>query len=916
MPHDKLLSGSVSAIWFDEYYKQFCEDPESLSSDWRNFFAGFEYATESTAMDGGSHWVSKEFKVAHLIDDYRKRGHLFTQTNPVRTPRKFSPTLDFVNYGLSNEDLDQEFEAGMLIGLGKSSLRHIIQKLQKTYCSNIGVEYMYIRNPEVVEWLTTYMETASNTPDFSVSVKTDIYKAIEKAVDFEQFIHRRFPGQKRFSLEGAEALVPGLQFLIDEAVLLGVEEIDFGMAHRGRLNVLTNIMQKPYENVFREFLAKEYSENDFLGDVKYHLGYQSCVTVQQKNIELNLLPNPSHLEAVGGVLQGFARGNADRKFGSDFNKVLPVLIHGDAAVAAQGVVYEVIQMSQLDGYKTGGTIHFVINNQIGFTTNYLDARSSIYSTDIGKVTRSPIFHVNSDDPEALVYVVQMAVRYRQRFHTDVFIDVLGYRKYGHNEGDEPRFTQPELYDAIAAHPNVKKIYAAQLVAENAFSQADIIQSEKVVVDTLDAAFTLAGSQNRVDFFKFNRDNQPVDNALKADTTRIKELAQQIFSLPADGGFIPKAYKIAEARLQRAADDKLDWSMCEMLAYAQVVTSGRNVRLSGQDSIRGTFSHRHSAFFINDTRNQYFPLNSITGYNDARFNVWNSLLSEYGVLGFEYGYALADRNALVIWEAQFGDFNNVAQVIIDQYISSAEAKWGVQNGVVLYLPHGYEGQGPEHSSARIERFLQLAVNGNMQVVQPVSPANLYHILLQQASNPVKPLVVFTPKSLLRHPAVTATFSELSDNTFRKLLVEYPTDPSLVKHLVLCSGKVYYDLKDKQKELNDTSRCIVAVEMLHPFPLKEIETVINSFENLAEVLWVQEEPINMGAAYYVVREMRDHKTRVAARPASSSPAVGLMEQHLRQQKKLIDKAFGFCNCVRRYDFCDMQCSNFDNHETHED
>ncbi len=915
MSHKTIFPVSIEPELFDDYYRQYTQNPESVSETWRNFFDGFDFATRTQSLLLESNGVTKEFNVVSLIDDYRKRGHLFTQTNPVRTPRSFTPTLHHSNFGLSDDDLSSEFEAGHLLGLGKASLKDIINKLNQTYCHNIGVEFMYIRNREVVQWLTDYMETASNTPVFNRNKKEEIYRAIGKAVDFEQFIHRRFPGQKRFSLEGCEAVVPGLQFLIDEAVKLGVEEIDLGMAHRGRLNLLTNIMQKPYENVFREFLAKEYDENELLGDVKYHLGYQTSVLLQNKSIDLNLLPNPSHLEAVGGVLQGFVRGNADRKFAGDYNRVLPVLIHGDAAVAVQGVVYEVIQMSQLDGYQTGGTIHFVINNQIGFTTNYLDARSSIYCTDIGKVTRSPIFHVNADDPEALVYVVEMAVHYRNRFHTDVFIDVLGYRKYGHNEGDEPRFTQPELYDAIAAHPNVKKIYAAKLISENAMAIDELQHIDSEFEILIEQAFEKAGNNSSIEFFKFNSGDVPETVDFEADVPALKQLAEAIFTLPKNMGFIPKAYKIAETRMQRLHDNNLDWAMCELLAYARIVSYGKNVRLSGQDSIRGTFSHRHAAFFINDTRDQYCTLCNVSS-EKAQFRVWNSLLSEYGVLGFEYGYALAMRDALVIWEAQFGDFHNVAQVIIDQYIVSAEAKWGINNGLVMYLPHGYEGQGPEHSSARIERFLQLAVNGNIQIVQPVHPANLYHILLQQAANPTRPLVIFTPKSLLRHPAVTARIEELVHSQFAKIVYHKPVSNHKVKQLVLCSGKIYYDLIDKQNSIGDNSRCIVAVEMLHPFPKTEINALIKSFSNLQEILWVQEEPLNMGAGYYVHREMDKHVMRVIARPASSSPAVGLMEQHTRQQKKLIEKVFGNCSCVHRYDFCDMQCSNFDNNNTHED
>jgi len=916
---DKLsFLNNSDADAIDQLYQQYRKDPSSLEESWRKFFEGFEFALNNyNGTQVNSEHVDKEIKVIELIDNYRKRGHLFTKTNPVRTRRKYFPTLDIENHGLNTTDLETEFHAGKEIGIGKSSLKNIEEYLKQTYCHSIGAEYMFIRDPEKLRWLHTRIEANMNTSVFSPEEKKEMFMHLKHAVGFENFIHKKFIGAKRFSLEGAEVLVPAMVAAIDKGAELGIEEFAIGMAHRGRLNVLANVLQKPYEKIFKEFEGGEYEAGITLGDVKYHLGYGNTITTAKGHkVILNVAPNPSHLEAVGPVIQGIVRSRVDHVYGGDYNKIAPIIIHGDAAIAAQGVVYEVIQMSELAGYKTGGTVHLVINNQVGFTTNYLDARSSTYCTDIGKVTKSPIFHVNGDDVEALVHTIRLALEYRQTFHTDVFIDILCYRKYGHNEGDEPRFTQPLLYKEIAKHPNPRDIYAQKLIEQGIYKRENIDEIIHNYDEILEGKLLEARELKKVSIPQFLKSDwkdyrfaEPSDFEKSLVTgvkiKKLKELAIKITSLPKDKEFFKKIVKLYEDRNKMVSDDKLDWAMGELLAYASLLDEGHPIRISGQDVVRGTFSHRHAAVVIEDTDQQYIPLKNLSP-EQPRFDIYNSLLSEYGVLGFEYGYAMATPAGLTIWEAQFGDFHNVAQVIIDQYISSAEEKWGLMNGLVLYLPHGFEGQGPEHSSARMERFLNLAANNNMQVVNPTSPANLFHLLRQQLKRDFRlPLIIFTPKSLLRHPRCTSTLEDLQNGNYQDVIDDPDTDIPEVRRVVFCTGKIYFDLLEKKEEFNARDIALIRLEQLHPFPSKKIEKILKKYKNNLLTLWVQEEPENMGAWYYIQNHMRKYNIISVTRMPSGSPAVGMFKLHEIQQKEIIEKVFRHCTCELKNKYCGLQC-----------
>jgi len=684
----------------EELLEQYLRDPASVDESWRTFFEGFEFCQKNYKAEEGDEFLyPNEFKVMNLIAAYRQRGHLFTRTNPVRIRRKYFPTLDIENFGLGNDDLARHFQAGKELGLGNAKLSAIIEHLKKTYCESIGIEYFYIRRPEVVEWFISKMEPVRNTPSFTPEEKKQILHKLAAAVLFEKFIHKKFPGHKSFSLEGAESLIPALEAVIHKGVATGVQEFILGMAHRGRLNVLGNLMNKPFDQIFSEFEGKEYSDDELLGDVKYHLGYSSLANATTgQELTLSLCPNPSHLEAVDPVTEGLARGRIDRKYDGDNNKVVPVLIHGDASIAGQGIVYETIQMADLDAYRTGGTIHLVINNQIGFTTNYLDGRSSVYCTDVAKTIQAPVFHVNADDVEAVVYTVQLAMDFRQKFHKDVFIDLLGYRKYGHNESDEPRFTQPILYKIIEQHPDPLEIYIRKLEEEGLAEQFDIAGIRSEINTTLEMAFQAARTIEKADIAPFLstlwkdiRRSVP-DDFLKSPVTSVKEqvlreIGHKITLLPEGVRFFKKIIKLQDDRkAMLEGEGKLDWAMGELLAYGSLLLEGHPVRISGQDTQRGTFSHRHAVLTVEDSEDKFIPLDHISP-GQAPFRIYNSLLSEYGVLGFEYGYAFASPDGLTVWEAQFGDFNNVTQVIIDQYLSSAEDKWKVMNGMVLYLPHG-------------------------------------------------------------------------------------------------------------------------------------------------------------------------------------------------------------------------------------
>jgi 2-oxoglutarate dehydrogenase E1 component len=911
--------GNADISYIESLYDKYREDPSSVEADWIKFFEGFELASRFNDRPRDDS-MDKEFRVIELISGYRQRGHLFTKTNPVRTRRQYKPTLDIENFGLGRDDLDRVFQAGKNIGIGPAKLSDIVAHLQQTYCGSIGAEFKYIRVPEKVQWLIDKMEPVRNTPDFTPEEKKHIYHHLKVAIGFEQFIHRKFVGQKRFSLEGNDTLIPALDAVIEKGSELGIEEFVIGMAHRGRLNVLVNVLQKSYQDIFGEFSGTEYNEEIALGDVKYHLGYTNTViTDKGRKVKLSLVPNPSHLEAVDPVTLGIARAKTDLKYNNDYNRVAPILIHGDSAVAAQGVVYEVIQMSELYGYKNGGSIHLVLNNQVGFTTNYLDARTSTYCTDIAKVTKSPVFHVNGDDAEALIYTIKLAMEYRQVFHSDVFIDILGYRRYGHNEGDEPRFTQPLLYKKISRHPNSRDIYSRKLMEQSILTKDEIERQENDFNDLLEEKLRKSKERTTVKIEQFLKEDwkgfrysRNVDFSQSPETGVEKEIllsiAARLNSLPDDRLFFSKINKLLKDRSRMIRDNRLDWATAEMMAYGSLLLEGHPVRISGQDSERGTFSHRHAAYVLQDSDEKYFPLEHLSR-DQAKFHIFNSPLSEYGVMGFEYGYALAAPNTLTVWEAQFGDFSNVAQVIIDQYISSAEEKWGLMNGLVLYLPHGYEGQGPEHSSARIERFLNLCANNNMQLVNCTTPANFFHVLRRQIHRPFRvPLVIFTPKSLLRHPDCVSGLEDLASGRFRELIDDNTADPGEVRQVIFTSGRLYYDLVSKREETGAKDTAIVRIEQLYPLPFEQMRQVIKKYGEVERYVWAQDEPANMGAWPYIQRVFKDVPLLLISRPESGSPASGLLELHRKRQTKILDKAFIKCNCELRRVYCGQKCGKF--------
>jgi 2-oxoglutarate dehydrogenase E1 component len=902
----------------DELYQKYREDPNSIDSSWHHFFQGFDLARRDFSHpESESLTFDEEFKVINLINGYRKRGHLFTQTNPVRTRRKYFPTLDLENYGLSEANLETAYHAGREIGCGRAKLKDIVDYLKKTYCGHIGSEFMFIRNPEKIAWLTERIEKNSNRTRFSPEEKIRIWHHLKDAVGFEKFIHNRFVGQKRFSLEGAEILIPALNDLVDRGAGLGVKEFNIGMAHRGRLNVLANVLRKPAANIFKEFEGESYEERISLGDVKYHLGYGNTIrTPEGREVKLNIVPNPSHLESSAPIIQGVSRARIDHIYGGDNNQLVPIIIHGDAAIAGQGVVYEVIQMSELDGYKTGGTIHLVINNQVGFTTNYLDARSSTYCTDVGKVTKAPIWHVNGDDVEGLVHVMRMAIEYRQLFHTDVFVDILAYRKYGHNEGDEPRFTQPTLYKVIASHPNPRDIYSKQLIEEGVVSRQELSDAESGLETRLEKELDISRKRKKVIIQHFMEDQwHGMEYATEKDfevpletgvpVLTLQYISNKMNSLPDDLVFFKKTIKLVEDRARMIRENQVDWALGELLAYGSLLLEDFPVRISGQDSIRGTFSHRHAGLVMNETTEEYFPLKYLKEVQ-APFHIYNSPLNEYGVLGFEYGYAMAHPKSLTIWEAQFGDFVNVAQVIIDQYISSAEEKWGVMNGLVLYLPHGFEGQGPEHSSARIERFLSLAASYNMHIINPTTPANLFHALRNHMNKKSRvPLVVFTPKSLLRHPQCISSLQDLQKGSFKAVHDDSDHEVDEVRRVVLCSGKIYYDLLARKQKLGARDIALIRLDQIFPFPEKEIRKILGKYHNNMLTLWVQEEPENMGAWYFIQNALKGVEVIPVTRQPSGSPATGLFKLHEISQKEIIDKVFRECSCELLNVYCGLQC-----------
>ncbi len=897
---------NAHGAYIDELYKSYKQDPESVDISWQKFFEGFEFSLQKFGENGHEAVgvSSKETAVRNLIFAYRGRGHLKSDTNPVRQRRQHVATLELDDFGLTNEDLNEEFEVGSELGMGKATLKAILERLKSIYLGHIGFEYSHLRDADILKWFRDKVETGGFNINPPKQEKKRILDKLNEAVVFENFLHTKFLGQKRFSLEGGENTIPALDKIINRAADFDVEEIVIGMAHRGRLNVLSNIMGKTYDEIFAEFEGStdpDLTMGD--GDVKYHLGYSSYIeSTSGKKVYVKLAPNPSHLEAVDPVVLGYTRAQIDDEYKGDLKKAIPVLIHGDAAVAGQGLVYEITQMSQLEGYTTGGTIHFVINNQVGFTTDYDDARTSIYCSDLAKIVDAPVLHVNGDDAEAVNFAANLAVEYRQTFGRDIWIDLLCYRRHGHNESDEPKFTQPKLYNKIAKHPNPREVYFKKLAERGDFTEDVAVQLDKEFRKQL---------QDRLNEVKQNplpykpqkieeewhalRYSQTKDFEKSPATGVSQEVIDQVGSAltTIPSGFKPlkQIEKLLKDRKSNFFEKKmLNWADGELLAYGSLLSEGKIVRMSGQDVKRGTFSHRHSYFFDANTNEAYCNLNHITPDQKQHFRIFNSLLSEFGVLGFEYGFAMATPHALVIWEAQFGDFANGAQVMIDQFITSAESKWQRMNGLVMLLPHGYEGQGPEHSNARPERFLQLAAEDNLVVCNITTPANYFHMLRRQVNWDFrKPAVVFSPKSLLRHPKVVSPVDEFSKGNFQEVIGDKYVTNKNVKKVLLCSGKIYYDLLEEQEARKAKDIAIVRLEQLHPFPKKQLDTILKKYNN-PKLVWVQEEPANMGYWTYITRVFdQADKTTLISRKASASPATGYPKVHKAEQAKIVQDAF---------------------------
>ncbi|HEX6426120.1 MAG TPA: 2-oxoglutarate dehydrogenase E1 component [Niastella sp.] len=903
--------------FIENLYQDFLQDPNSVDPDLKKFFEGFDFAvgqgkngtngtsvsTETTGTGAGSFDWKKEVGAYRLILGYRNKGHLIAKTNPIRQRKDRGANLDLGFYGFTEADLDKTFHAGNMIGLGTTTLRNILQHMQQTYAAHVGIEFKYISDQKKVDWLTNEMERNFPKP-LPIEKKKRILEKLNQGVIFEKFLHTKYIGQKRFSLEGGETTIAALDAIISTGANSDVQEVVIGMAHRGRLNVLANIMGKTYEQIFSEFEGTAKLDQTMgSGDVKYHMGYGSEVqTADGKTVHLKLMPNPSHLEAVDPVVVGFARAKADVLYNSDFDKILPILIHGDASVAGQGVVYEVLQMSDLDGYYTGGTIHFVINNQIGFTTDFEDARSSDYCTSLAAMIQAPVLHVNGDDAEAVVKCAEIATRYRQEFNSDVFIDMVCYRRHGHNEGDDPKFTQPQLYALIDKHANPREVYATYLL-ENGEADAKDLAKEMEKKFWADLQERLDGvKQNPLPYHyqqpelawknlrkatEEDFDKSPVTAINEGD---FKKVFDALMKWPDDFKPLKKVEKIIQDKIKLHNEEgKIDWATGELMAYGSLLLEGKDVRMSGQDVKRGTFSHRHAVLRDENNDKAYSRLSNIPGAN-GQFRIYNSLLSEYGVLGFEYGYAMANPNALVLWEAQFGDFCNGAQTMIDQFISAGEQKWNRMNGVTMLLPHGYEGQGPEHSSARMERFLQMCAEQNMVVTNITTAANLFHALRRQEAWAFrKPLINFAPKANLRHAGTYSPVQDFINGGFKEVIDDvYAGEANQVRKVLFCSGKVYFDLAERQQKENKKDTAIVRLEQLYPLPTKQLEELYRKYSK-ATWFWVQEEPLNMGAASFLQMNLKSINYGVISRQPSAATATGYAKVHAQEQAEIIDTAF---------------------------
>ena len=903
--------------YIEGLYQDFVKDPNSVEPEMKKFFEGFDFALSSGHLAVGSlhstthhsllttdsvDWMS-EIRVYRMILGYRNKGHLLADTNPIRKRKDRGANLGLNFFGFTEADLDKTFAAGNLLGLGATTLKNIIAHLEKCYASHLGVEFKYISDQIKIDWLTNAIEKTMQQP-VALEKKKRILQKLNEGVMFEKFLHTKYIGQKRFSLEGGETTIAALDAIINTSQQNGVEEVVIGMAHRGRLNVLANIMGKTYEQIFSEFEGTSTPDTTMgSGDVKYHLGFSSVVdTPNGGKINLKLCPNPSHLEAVDPVVIGFSRSKADVLYGSDYDKILPIIIHGDASVAGQGIVYEVLQMSGLKGYYTGGTIHFVINNQIGFTTDFDDARTSDYCTSIAAMVQAPVFHINGDDAEAVVKACEIATLYRQEFNSDIFIDMVCYRKHGHNEGDEPKFTQPQLYALIDKHLNPREVYT-QYLMENGEADAKNLAKE------MEQKF-LADLQERLDEVKQNplpyTYQQPelvwksFVKAVAADfdsspSTGISEeqfqlLFDGLMKWPAEFKPLRKVDKLIQDKIKLFADEgKVDWATGELMAYGSLLLEGKDVRMSGQDVKRGTFSHRHAVIYDEITNKGWNRLNHFTA-TQLPFRIFNSLLSEYAVLGFEYGYSMANPNALVLWEAQFGDFCNGAQTMIDQFIAAAETKWQRMNGVTMLLPHGYEGQGPEHSSARMERFLQMCGELNMVITNVTTSANFFHVLRRQlAWNFRKPLINFSPKANLRHVGSYSHKSEFTSGGFKEIIDDvFVQNATEVKKVLFCSGKMYFDLAERQTKDNRTDVAVIRLEQIYPLPQKQLDGLYKKYSK-AIWYWVQEEPLNMGAATFLRMNVKNINFYVISRQVSASTATGYSKIHIQEQGQIVDTAF---------------------------
>jgi len=907
--------------FIEETYKAFVQDPSSVDPDLKKFFEGFDFAVSNghagtgaansaanssvatpTTSDSGIDWL-KEINVYRLILGYRNRGHLLALTNPIRPRKDRQANLDLSYFGLSDSDLSQTFQAGKFVGLGATSLKNILTHLQTCYTSSVGAEFKYISNKEKVSFLIAEMETNFKAP-IQLEKKKHILEKLNQGVIFEKFLHTKYIGQKRFSLEGGESTIAALDAIINTAASHDVQEVVIGMAHRGRLNVLANIMGKTYEQIFSEFEGTAIIDQTMgSGDVKYHMGYGSEITTPDgKNIHLKLAPNPSHLEAVDPVVLGFARAKADVLGKSAFDKYLPILIHGDASVAGQGIVYEVLQMSNLRGYHTGGTIHFVINNQIGFTTDFDDARSADYCTSVAAMVQAPVLHVNGDDAEAVVKCAEIATRYRQQFNSDIFIDMVCYRRHGHNEGDDPKYTQPQLYSLIDKHQNPRESYT-QFLIQNGEPEAQTLAKDMEKKFWADLQERLDEVKQHPLPYKYQAPELAWQNMGKAteqdfqaspktaiDKERFNLLFERLMQFPQDFKPLKKVEKLLQEKIKlMESEQKVDWATAELMAYGSLLIDGNIVRMSGQDVQRGTFSHRHAVIRDEQTNKGHNRLNHFTE-GQEKFRIYNSLLSEYGVLGFEYGYAMANPNALVIWEAQFGDFCNGAQTMIDQFIVAGEQKWQRQNGLVMLLPHGYEGQGPEHSSARLERFLQMAAELNIVVTNITSAANLFHALRRQLTwNFRKPMINFSPKANLRNPGTFSKVEAFTQGGFKEIIDdEFVQDASAVKKVLFCSGKIYFELAEKQAKENRQDIAVVRLEQIYPLAQDQLNALHKKY-NKATWFWVQEEPQNMGAASFLKMNLHTINFGVISRSASASTATGYAKVHAAEQLEVIETAF---------------------------